>query len=595
MEGGVHEFDGSTFRECFSLSWRNPYVLRLAFSAGIGGLLFGYDTGVISGALLYIRDDFPSVDKNTWLQEMIVSMAVAGAIIGAAIGGWANDRYGRRTSILVADALFFAGAAVMASATGPAQLVVGRVFVGLGVGTASMTSPLYISEASPARIRGALVSTNGLLITGGQFLSYLINLAFTKAPGTWRWMLGVAAVPAVVQFFLMLFLPESPRWLYRKGREEEAEAILRKIYSAEEVEREKEELKESVEAEARERSSSEKTSLVALLMTTATVRRGLVAGVGLQVFQQLVGINTVMYYSPTIVQLAGFASNQTALALSLVTAGLNAAGSLVSIYFIDRTGRRKLLVISLAGVILSLALLSAVFHEATSHSPPVGAAETAHFHVGALTCPEYSSRSSSSFWDCTRCLKASAASTGCGFCAAGGGDKLRAGACLAAAAAASNTTARDACRGEGREWYTRGCPSRYGWLAMAGLALYIAAFSPGMGTVPWIVNSEVYPLRHRGVCGGAAATANWVSNLAVAQSFLSLTDAIGAAWTFLIFGGLSVAALAFVLVCVPETKGLPIEEVEKMLEGRELRLRFWAKRRHHHGGDGDGGEKTGGV
>ncbi|EEE66574.1 hypothetical protein OsJ_23112 [Oryza sativa Japonica Group] len=548
MEGGVHEFDGSTFRECFSLSWRNPYVLRLAFSAGIGGLLFGYDTGVISGALLYIRDDFPSVDKNTWLQEMIVSMAVAGAIIGAAIGGWANDRYGRRTSILVADALFFAGAAVMASATGPAQLVVGRVFVGLGVGTASMTSPLYISEASPARIRGALVSTNGLLITGGQFLSYLINLAFTKAPGTWRWMLGVAAIPAVVQFFLMLFLPESPRWLYRKGREEEAEAILRKIYSAEEVEREKEELKESVEAEARERSSSEKTSLVALLMTTATVRRGLVAGVGLQVFQQLVGINTVMYYSPTIVQLAGFASNQTALALSLVTAGLNAAGSLVSIYFIDRTGRRKLLVISLAGVILSLALLSAVFHEATSHSPPVGAAETAHFHGGALTCPDYSSRSSSSFWDCTRCLKAAAASAG------------------------------------------------YGWLAMAGLALYIAAFSPGMGTVPWIVNSEVYPLRHRGVCGGAAATANWVSNLAVAQSFLSLTDAIGAAWTFLIFGGLSVAALAFVLVCVPETKGLPIEEVEKMLEGRELRLRFWAKRRHHHGGDGDGGgEKTGGV
>uniref|UniRef100_A0A0E0LH75 Major facilitator superfamily (MFS) profile domain-containing protein n=1 Tax=Oryza punctata TaxID=4537 RepID=A0A0E0LH75_ORYPU len=568
MEGGVHEFDGSTFRECFSLTWRNPYVLRLAFSAGIGGLLFGYDTGVISGALLYIRDDFRSVDKNTWLQEMIVSMAVAGAIIGAAIGGWANDRYGRRTSILVADALFFVGAVVMASAMGPGQLVVGRVFVGLGVGMASMTSPLYISEASPARIRGALVSTNGLLITGGQFLSYLINLAFTKAPGTWRWMLGVAAVPAV-------------------GREEEAEEILRKIYSAEEVEREKEELKESVEAEARERSSSEKMSLVTLLMTTATVRRGLVAGVGLQVFQQLVGINTVMYYSPTIVQLAGFASNQTALALSLVTSGLNAAGSVVSIYFIDRTGRRKLLVISLAGVILSLGVLSAVFHEATSHSPPVGAAETTHFDGGALTCPEY--RSSSSFWDCTRCLKA--ASTECGFCASGGGDKLLAGACMVAA---SNTTARDACHGEGREWYTRGCPSRYGWMAMVGLALYIVFFSPGMGTVPWIVNSEIYPLRHRGVCGGAAATANWVSNLAVAQSFLSLTEAIGAAWTFLIFGGLSVAALAFVLVCVPETKGLPIEEVEKMLERRELRLRFWPKRRRA-GDDGDGGGKTGGV
>ncbi|XP_062189902.1 probable inositol transporter 2 [Phragmites australis] len=587
MEGGVHEFDGSTFKECFSLTWRNPYVLRLAFSAGIGGLLFGYDTGVISGALLYIRDDFRSVDRNTWLQEMIVSMAVAGAIIGAAIGGWTTDRFGRRTSILVADFLFFAGAAVMASAMGPAQLVVGRVFVGLGVGMASMTAPLYISEASPARIRGALVSTNGFLITGGQFLSYLINLAFTKAPGTWRWMLGVAGIPAVVQFALMLFLPESPRWLYRKGREEEAEAILRRIYSAEEVEREIEELKESVAAEARERGSSEKVSL-AKLVRTATVRRGLVAGVGLQVFQQLVGINTVMYYSPTIVQLAGFASNQTALALSLVTSGLNALGSIVSIYFIDRTGRRKLLVISLVGVILSLGVLSAVFHETTSHSPAVSAVETRHFD-GSLTCPDYRLSSASGSWDCTRCLKAK--STECGFCASGAGNKLLPGACVV-----SNSTVRDACHGEGRLWYTRGCPSRYGWLALVGLALYIIFFSPGMGTVPWIVNSEIYPLRYRGVCGGAAATANWVSNLAVAQSFLSLTEAIGTSWTFLIFGVLSVAALAFVLVCVPETKGLPIEEVEKMLERREIRLRFWAPR---GGGerpdDGKESGKSGGV
>lgn len=157
----------------------------------------------------------------------------------------------------------------------------------------------------------------------------------------------------------------------------------------------------------------------------------------------------------------------------------------------------------------------------------------------------------------------------------------------------SNNTVRDACHGEGRLWYTRGCPSRYGWLALLGLALYIIFFSPGMGTVPWIVNSEIYPLRYRGVCGGAAATANWVSNLAVAQSFLSLTEAIGTSWTFLIFGGLSVAALAFVLVCVPETKGLPIEEVEKMLERRELRLRFWAPRHTENNGKESG--KNAGV
>lgn len=147
------------------------------------------------------------------------------------------------------------------------------------------------------------------------------------------------------------------------------------------------------------------------------------------------------------------------------------------------------------------------------------------------------------------------------------------GACLI-----SNKTVKGLCHDESREWYTRGCPSKFGWLALVGLALYIIFFSPGMGTVPWIVNSEIYPLRFRGVCGGIAATANWISNLIVAQSFLSLTQAIGTSWTFLIFGVISVAALLFVLIFVPETKGLPIEEIEKMLELRALHFKFWEKR-----------------
>lgn len=139
---------------------------------------------------------------------------MAGAIVGAAIGGWINDTYGRKKATIIADIFFILGAIVMAAAPDPYFLILGRVFVGFGVGVASVTAPVYIAELSPSEIRGALVATNVLMITGGVFVSYLVNLTLARVPGTWRWMLGISGVPAVVQFFLMLFLPESPRWLY---------------------------------------------------------------------------------------------------------------------------------------------------------------------------------------------------------------------------------------------------------------------------------------------------------------------------------------------------------------------------------------------
>ncbi|KAF8030492.1 hypothetical protein BT93_E2817 [Corymbia citriodora subsp. variegata] len=556
MEGGHTKADKTEFTECWRTVWKTPYIMRLALSAGIGGLLFGYDTGVISGALLYIREDFEDVDKKTWLQETIVSMAVAGAIIGAAVGGWINDRFGRKISLLVADALFFIGAIVMAAAVAPWMLIIGRILVGFGVGMASMTSPLYISEASPARIRGALVSTNGFLITGGQFLSYLINLAFTHAPGTWRWMLGVAGLPALVQFILMIFLPESPRWLYRKGKVDEARSILAKIYPADEVENELRALQESVEAEKAEESIVGENIIdkVKGAWSTPVVRRGLYAGITVQVAQQFVGINTVMYYSPTIVQLAGFASNKTALALSLITSGLNAVGSLVSMAFVDRYGRRRLMIISLFGIITCLVVLSALFWQASIHAPPVSKLESNHFG-GNVTCSAYVSAPDAASWNCMSCINAD-----CAFCAAGP-DKYQPGACLV-----SDKGIRSMCRGERRTWFERGCPSKFGIFAVLLLGLYIISFSPGMGTAPWIVNSEIYPLRYRGTGGGIAAVANWCSNLVVSETFLTMTESLGSAGTFLLFAGFSLVGLIAIYFLVPETKGLPIEEVEKILQ-----------------------------
>ncbi|KAL0381181.1 UNVERIFIED_CONTAM: Inositol transporter 4 [Sesamum angustifolium] len=559
VEGGITGTDKTEFTECWRTTWRTPYIMRLALSAGIGGLLFGYDTGVISGALLYIKEDFESVDKKTWLQETIVSMAVAGAIIGAGVGGWMNDRFGRKISILVADFLFFVGAIIMALSPAPWMIILGRVFVGFGVGMASMTAPLYISESSPHRIRGALVSTNGFLITGGQFLSYLVNLAFTHVKGNWRWMLGVAGVPAVVQFVLMLSLPESPRWLFRNGKEDEARSIIEKIYTSEEVEDELLALRISIEQDKANESSLGDGGMFGQLKNAwrnDVVRRGLYAGITVQVAQQFVGINTVMYYSPTIIQFAGFASNKTAMALSLITSGLNAIGSIVSMCFVDRYGRRRLMIISMMGIISCLVVLSIVFYQASVTAPDISKTESAFFGANS-TCQAYTKANDTASWGCVRCLEKD---TGCAFCSAGT-SLYHAGACLA-----SDDAVKGACQAANRTWYTQGCPSKVGFLAVVFLGLYIIIYSPGMGTVPWIVNSEIYPLKYRGFGGGVAAVANWTSNLIVSETYLTLTEHLGSSGTFLLFAAFSLTGLVFIFFFVPETKGLQFEEVEKMLQ-----------------------------
>ncbi|XP_050208822.1 inositol transporter 4-like [Mercurialis annua] len=570
VEGIVAKTDKAELKECWKMIWKNPYIMRLALSAGIGGFLFGYDTANISGALLYIRDDYESVNKSTWLQETIVSTTVLGAIIGAACGGYMNDRIGRKKSILLADIIFFMGAMVMAIAPNPGVIIVGRILVGFGVGIASVTSPLYISETSHAKIRGALVSINGLLLTGGQFLAYLINLAFTRAPGTWRWMLGVAGIPALLQLFLMLSLPESPRWLYRKKNVDEARKILAKIYPSDEVDKEMAALAASIEAEKADEAftGEDMISKVRGAFKNTVVRRGLYAGIAVQVAQQFVGINTIMYYAPTIVQFAGFASKTMALSLSLITSGLNALGTIISMGFVDRFGRRKLMIFSMIGIIVFLVATSVVFIEASNHAPKISSLESAHFGANS-TCPAYVSASDASKWNCMSCLKVH-----CGFCS-NSASIYHPGACMA-----STKGLRSACGEQHRVFFEQGCPSRFGVLAVILLALYIIFYAFGMGTVPWIVNSEIYPLRYRGIGGGIAAVSNWVSNLIVSQSYLTLIEHLGAGGTFSLFAGVSCISLGFIYRFVPETRGLKFEEVEKMLE-KGYKPRMWCWGRKH--------------
>ncbi|XLR28294.1 hypothetical protein HN51_041620 [Arachis hypogaea] len=451
---------------------QNFYIIGVTFAAGIGGLLFGYDTGVISGALLYIKDDFEVVKNSSFLQELIVAMALIGAIFGAAIGGYINDSLGRKAATIVADICFAVGSLLIAVAPNPTLIIVGRFFVGLGVGFASVTAPMYIAEVSPSEIRGGLVSVNCLMITTGQFLSFVINYGLTRVPGTWRWMLGIAGTPAVIQLVLMVFLPESPRWLYLKNRKEEATNVLSRIYPSPRLEDEIDILEAHMEQEQKDKVKVKYSDVFKL----KEIRVAFICGAGLQAFQQLTGISVIMYYSPTIIQLAGFKSNESALFLSLIVSAINAGGTIIGIYLIDIVGRKKLTLSSLIGVVGSLILLSA--------------------------------------------------------------------SCYV--------------RGHGN-------PSLvYGWLAVAGLALYIIFFAPGMGPVPWAVNTEIYPEEFRGICGGMSATINWVGSVIMSISFLSFVDAIGLGESFMILLAVACVAIVFVIFYMPETKGLTFEEVSNI-------------------------------
>ncbi len=302
---------------------RSLSVYFIAAVASIGGLLFGFDTGVISGALLFLKQSFA---LNATIQEIAVSAVLAGAIIGAIVAGRLNDALGRKKTLLLLAVIFTAGALFTAISPNLIFFLVCRVIVGLGIGAAASVVPVYISEIAPSRLRGALVTFNQLAVTVGIAVSYWVDLAFAHAGLGWAPMFASAAIPGIALFLGILLCPETPRWLASKGRWDEARAVIEHI---------KEEQLEQELADIRRSLSEERQQGGVRELFTPRLRVALIVGVGLAVFQQFVGINTVIYYAPTIFQQAGFASATSAiLATSVVGDNSGHIGSLTLIALI---------------------------------------------------------------------------------------------------------------------------------------------------------------------------------------------------------------------------------------------------------------------
>lgn len=330
-------------------------LLRVSAIAAIGGLLFGYDTGVISGALLYIKSD---LHAGTEAQQWIVSTLLLGAILGAIAAGYLADRISRKYTKVIAGTIYVVGALGCAFAVNVPMLIGFRFVLGLSVGTASFVAPLYISEVSPPRIRGGLVSFNQLAITSGILLSYLVNFAFKDVANNWRWMLGFAVIPGAALAIGMLTVPHTPRWLMEQKREDDARGVLTELREGDKHSNVDQEITDIKEARSKEESSRLGD------LFRGRLRPLLWVGLGLAIFQQFVGINTVIYYAPTILSDTGL-TKSASITQTVFVGVTNVVFTVVAVLLLDRVGRRKLLLIGTVGLTIGLAVLGIYFTSST--------------------------------------------------------------------------------------------------------------------------------------------------------------------------------------------------------------------------------------
>lgn len=339
----------------------NGLVVRVAVIAAMGGLLFGYDTGVISGALLYIKKD---LHTGPLAQESIVSVLLIGAAAGAILSGYLADRISRRNTKILSGTVYVAGAIGCALAVNVPMLIGFRFVLGLAVGTASFVSPMYISEVAPPKARGGLTSFNQLAVTLGIAISYLVNFGLKDVSGNWRWMLGVAVIPGAALAIGMLTVPKTPRWLVEHHRDDEARQVLTRLRAGlpdADVDGEMNDIQCSVREGRQVRVRH---------LLGRRLRPMLIVGLGLAIFQQFVGVNTVIYYAPTILQQTGLTADK-AITQTVSVGVTNVVFTIVAILLLDKVGRRPLLVAGTIGLGVSLAGLAVYFASSTlQHSVP---------------------------------------------------------------------------------------------------------------------------------------------------------------------------------------------------------------------------------
>ncbi len=447
-----------------------PHTKRLgtvAVIATFGGLLFGYDTGVINGALT-------SMEKSLGLTPTSEGIMVAAILVGAAVGaffiGRISDAFGRKPTINTLAVLFFFAALACVLAPTWEFLTGARFFLGIAVGGASVTVPVFLAELAPTEQRGGLVSRNELMIVSGQLAAFAINAVIGSVWGehdnVWRSMLSVAVLPAIALFIGMMRVPESPRWLIAKGRDDDALKVLEQIRSHDRAVAEMAEVRELAEEE-----KEAKSARIADLLAEPWLRKILFIGIGLAIAQQLTGINSIMYYGTKVLEESGF-SQQGALIANVGAGVIAVVAMLVALRIINRVGRRTMLIFGFAGV--------ALFHLLIG--------------LSSLLLPQGTVRAV---------------------------------------------------------------------VVLVFVICFVGTMQGTIGPLVWLMLSEIFPLRLRGVGMGLTVLILWLTNFLVSLLFPILVAGIGISTTFFVFAVLNAASLVFAVTRVPETNGRSLEQLEE--------------------------------
>ena len=431
------------------------YTYLVAAMAAIGGMLFGYDIGVISGAENLLKSTY---HLSSGTEELAVAAVLIGAVVGGVIGGPLANRFSRRYTLLSMAILYGAGAILTSISFSLGSFIAFRILTGIAVGASALVVPMYIAEMAPVKIRGGLVILQQLAISGGILISYVLDFVFDSAGWGWRPMFAAAVLPATALAIGMVLMSHSPRWLGMQERWDDAAAVLDRT-NPQEKDAALEQLHRNV-------AESSETSWRELLRPG--MRGALIAGIGLAIFQQFVGPNTVLFYTPTIFGYAGVTGNP--LIPTMYVGAVLFVFVLPTIAFVDIIGRKMLFYLGLVGMGLMLVLLGVAF-----------AVGVKSWGVGVVII----------------------------------------------------------------------------------LLVYVACYSLSISPLFWLMSAEVFPNRLRGAGASAATVANWSANLLVTVTFLSLITAVGKSWTFWIYAIFAGLAIIFVARFVPETRGRPLESIDK--------------------------------